>query len=130
MFKAELDKTLIFTKKILKIGENPFKKQGNISQFIHVINCFKKIGCLSKSTDSFTGYIELLNNEVRIIRNIWAHDGGVDLKGKLSEPITGISIMNNQVNISSTYIKEVGDIMRYVSKEIIESVSHRLENTK
>ncbi|KZZ67581.1 hypothetical protein, partial [Oleiphilus sp. HI0128] len=117
MLESELERIYLYTSEQLNKGDVLPRRPKDKSKFLHLIEQFEKLECLTEPTQEFRESIDLLNNQVRIIRNAWAHDGGVDLKSKLPEVIDGISKKNNKINISGEYIDKAWNMMNIVSKE-------------
>ncbi|MCE2593776.1 hypothetical protein K6Y31_02985 [Motilimonas cestriensis] len=114
--------------------ELPKKKKGEcVSQFIHILNSFKRLGCLESESESFAPAVERLNGEVRHIRNAWAHNGGKLQSNDVIEGVEGITISTGQVNLSASYIENVSELISLVTSELSDSVvevikQHKLKN--
>ena len=119
-FECEMEKMYLFTSKTKKL---PDKKKGDkSSKFKHMINLFKKNSIPVEPSEDFCKAINVLDNEVRFIRNAWAHNGGKFPKNKISENIPGIDEKYSQISISQEYIKIVVEMILVISKELNTSV--------
>lgn len=97
-------------------------KKEKISKLRHMVNCFSKIGIPTAATKEYESSVNTLDEEVRIIRNAWAHDGGKDPKNKIPEGTLGIVKKYSQIAISKEYIQSVVSLMHIVSQELNKSV--------
>lgn len=120
-FEFEMEKMCIA---VSSINNNKYtipKKTKPISKFIHLISELKKQRVPSNPSVEFDRYVRTLDSEVRVIRNAWAHDGGVDIKNKLLKGIPGITTIDSQLAISKEYIDKVIELMTYISQELNSS---------
>lgn len=97
-------------------------KKGKISKLKHMLNCFSKIKIPPEPTEEFVSAMKVLDEEVRLIRNAWAHDGGKDPEDEIPDDIEGIIKKYSQIAISKEYIKNVVSLMHIISQELSDSV--------
>ncbi len=119
-FECEMEKMYIYASGQESLPNK--NKKEKISKLKHMINCFNKIGIPPEPTKEYTSAVKTLDDEVRLIRNAWAHDGGKDPKGKIPDDIAGIENKYSQIAISKEYIRSVVSLMHIISKELNDSV--------
>ncbi|QYK07596.1 hypothetical protein [Shewanella mangrovisoli] len=119
-FEFEMEKMYIHVSGQESLPKKKSKK--NISKLRHMVNCFSKIGIPSAPTKDFLSSVNTLDEEVRVIRNAWAHDGGKDLKNKIAKGSFGVEVKYSQIVISKEYIQSVISLMHIVSQELNKSV--------
>lgn len=115
VFEYKLEKLCIAVNSLedkkYKLSDN----KGRISTLIHIINELSNAGVPEKQTEDFSELIKELNDEVRHVRNAWAHNGGVDKKGNLTKIPYGISVRGLRLIISREYIEKVIKVMSHIS---------------
>ncbi|MDO6467537.1 hypothetical protein Q4498_05360 [Neptunomonas phycophila] len=119
-FECEMEKMFIYASGQESLPKK--NKRDKISKFKHMITCLRKIGMPPEPTEEYSSAVKTLDNEVRLIRNTWAHDGGRDSKNKIPDGIEGILKKYSQIAISKEYIKSVVSFMHIISQELNTSV--------
>lgn len=117
-FECELERAYKITSKIIRGTDEIPKNKKGLPKIGHLTNQFSKIGIPEKPSDTFKDSLRTLIDEVRLIRNLWAHNGGRDEKGKLPKNIQGVTLQYAQIALSKEYIEKVIDLMRNVSVEL------------
>ena len=102
-------------------GRLPNKGHG-ISYLFHMITEFKKLRIPSDPSGEFDGAIDTLDNETRLIRNAWAHNGGKYIDNGILDGIEGIEKHYSQISISKEYTDKVIRYMNVVSLELNDTV--------
>ena len=119
-FESEMEKMYIYASDRESLPKK--NKKDKISKLKHMINCFSKMGIPPEPTKEYASAVKTLDDEVRLIRNAWAHDGGKDAKDKIPDGIEGIVKKYSQIVISKEYIKNVVSLMHVISQELNNSV--------
>lgn len=114
-FEYELEKMCLAVGKIQNKDYKLPDNKNRISTFMHIINELKRHGVPKQKSKKFHELINLLNNEVRHIRNAWAHNSGVDKDNKLNKIPVGITVSGLRLIISKEYIEKVINIMNQIS---------------
>lgn len=65
---------------------------------------------------------DFLDNDVRHIRNAWAHNNGKNTRGKVRKDIEGVEYVYSQLSLSPEFIAKVTKSMNYVAKTITDSI--------
>ncbi|EKY4197767.1 hypothetical protein QNE44_004865 [Vibrio harveyi] len=123
MFENEIH--TYYSRLALKVGAEPnlrkIKRAKHSSDLAHVIACLQSLGVVAEPTKQFLNAFERLNNEVRLVRIDWVHNGGRAVKSEFVEHTNGLTMNCSQIDISVDYIEEVTDLMWLLSTEITES---------
>ena len=123
MFENEI--RAYYSRLALKVGAEPnlrkIKRAKHSSDLAHVISCLQSLGVVAEPTEQFLNAFERLNNEVRLVRIDWVHNGGRAVKSEFVEHTNGLTMNCSQIDISVDYIEEVTDLMWLLSTEITES---------
>ncbi|PSU86943.1 hypothetical protein C0W42_18415 [Photobacterium kishitanii] len=120
-FEHEIEKAY------LHVSERKFlpkqkKSKKKVSKFKHIVNSFYHLNLPATPSNDYREAINTLDNEVRIIRNIWAHNNGYDTKNNIPSSTQGIVKINNLISIDYTYITKVTDLMIAISNELNASI--------
>lgn len=67
-----------------------------------------------------------LNNEVRVVRNDWVHNGGNGSESIITKKINGIDITNGRVSLSRSYLNTSLNLMLDVGGEINKEIMGKL----
>lgn len=105
-------------------GSKQKAKRKNDSVFKHQISEFCSFG-LSFEEENLQSSIYTLDNEVRIIRNCWVHDGGKPNKEQIFSLINQtkfLSITNGLVDISFEYLQGVANNMSLLANHIYHEI--------
>lgn len=102
------------------------KRAKHSSDLAHVISCLKALGVVTEPTEQFINAFARLNNEVRLVRIDWVHNGGKAVKSEFVEHTNGLTMNNYQIDISVDYIEEATDLMWLLSTEITKSARANL----
>ncbi|WP_252094162.1 hypothetical protein [Vibrio sp. SCSIO 43009] len=128
MFENEIN--TFYSRLATKCGAEPnlrkIKRVKHSSDLAHVISCLKALGVVTEPTEQFVDAFERLNNEVRLVRIDWVHNGGKAVKSDFIENTNGLTMNHSQIDISVGYIEEVTDLMWLLSTEITESARANL----
>ena len=119
-FESEMEKMYIYASAKESLPKK--NKKDKISKLKHMINCFSKMGMPAEPTREYVSAVNTLDDEVRLIRNAWVHDGGKDPMDKIPDGIEGIVKKYSQIEISKEYIKNVVLLMHVISRELNNSV--------
>lgn len=130
MFEYELERSFLVLSTTLGANDVLPKKPREISKFRHILNQFEKLDCLLDCSEGFNRYVTVLDNEVRIIRNAWAHNGGIDTKEKIPDSVSGITKIHSQICISKEYIEHAWKMFSTVSNDVISSITNRIKAAK
>ncbi|EJL6264420.1 hypothetical protein VDT04_003387 [Vibrio cholerae] len=120
VFECELKKFYsILAEEKGRSPELPKKKSG--SELNHLVKNFQALGLLKNPSAEFNEAFDKLENEVRLIRNDWVHNGGVSKASKNVDLITGVSVSGQQLDISMDYIELATKAMWKLSSELTAS---------
>lgn len=114
-FEYEIEKMCVAVGSLKNKEYTLPNKPKNTSAFMHLINELIELGVPNEQTDAFNELIKSLNDEVRHVRNAWAHNGGVDKDNKLTQIPNGISVSGLRLIISREYIVKVIQLMSRLS---------------
>ncbi|OEE18910.1 hypothetical protein [Aliivibrio fischeri] len=131
MFENEIN--TFYSRLAIKLGAEPnlrkIKRAKDSSDLTHVISCLKTLGVVTEPTEQFVNAFERLNNEVRLVRIDWVHNGGKAVKSEFVEHTNGLTMNQSQIDISVDYIEEAIDLMWLLSMEITESARANLDGS-
>src|SRR5690606_31009858 len=102
------------------------RRKKKISKIKHIVNSLDSLGVNKKKSKDLDSALAKLDSEVRLVRNAWAHDGGVDTKGKISKNVTGLERNYSQILVKAEYLKEVIELLKIVSNEYNNAI-YKLE---
>jgi hypothetical protein len=118
VFESELEKMCI---SVCSTFDNAYSippKPKNISHLQHFLGELEKRGVPSNPSTEYLMSLDILSNEVRHVRNAWAHNAGRDKDNKIPENADGIVTKDPIVTIAPAYIHKVIFLMSVVAKEL------------
>ncbi|EGU54728.1 hypothetical protein VINI7043_11981 [Vibrio nigripulchritudo ATCC 27043] len=128
MFENEIN--TYYSRLAVKVGAESnlrnIKKAKHSSDLDHVITCLQSLGVVTSPTERFMDAFSRLNNEVRLVRIDWVHNGGKAVKSHFVENTNGLTMNGSQIDISVGYIEEVTELMWLLSTEITDSAKVNL----
>ncbi|MCG6339750.1 hypothetical protein K6U19_00555 [Vibrio fluvialis] len=122
IFECELKNYYTFlAPKLGRSKRIPKKKKGE-STLEHLSRVYKGLGLYLDKSTAYKEAFDILNDEVRFVRNDWVHNGGRPTNTKNLEAIDGISLNGGQMELSTAYLEKVTKCIWTVSREISSSV--------
>ncbi len=119
-FESELKQLYCHKYEVERIPKRPQNK----SDLQNILDCFSNNNPAFNPSIEYNSAVEILNTEVRSIRNAWVHEGGADPKNELSDDIKGIEIKSSKIVISKEYIIGVIKLMQVVSAGVNSSFNN------
>lgn len=118
VFESELEKMCTSVCSTFNNAYSIPAKPKNISNIQHFLNELEKRGIPSNPSIEYLRSLDILSNEVRHVRNAWAHNAGRDKDNKIPDNVDGIVTKEPIVTIAPAYIHNVIFLMSVVAKEL------------
>ena len=116
IFEKEMERMYGYVSREYFDGRKLARKKPGVSKIGHLSEALSEFGLGRNISEELDEAIGHLNDEVRLVRNAWAHNGGEDIKGSLGDDVEGINIKGSKIIISSEYIGKVLDSMEVSAK--------------
>lgn len=122
VFEKEMERMYEYVSNQYFDGRKLAKKRSNISKIDHLSDSLKDFGLGRNISEELDEAIGCLNDEVRLVRNAWAHNGGEDAEGRLGNNVDGITIKQSKIIISPAYIERVVRLMEIAAKSYNDEI--------
>lgn len=116
IFEKEMERMYAYVSRAYFDGRKLGRKRPNVSKIAHLSEELNDFGLGRHISEELDRAIGHLDDEVRLVRNAWAHHGGEDIHGSLGGSVEGIKIKESKIIISSEYIERAIDSMEVAAK--------------
>jgi hypothetical protein len=132
ILEFETQEAYLFAKKRSNSNKADLIRPDKTSKFKHSLNNLKSLGVCNNSSKKFNSSVKFLDQQVRFIRNAWAHNGGKinssEVHTNIKNTTDGITLTNDQLSISKKYIQKIIKEMNIFSIELNTSIKENILN--